>query len=294
VSLSVAYIVHVRHQEIVAEQARAAREVAAHNVEMASTPQAPPMGMQAAPPPATASSPSALKSLKPQLPTMASKEMSPVAAPPPASAMASRSSADAGLQPGVSGAESPAMDAAAEYKQEPALVAKRQQQELAGGVLQARSTGTEKSPQAGAGEQGKKDQFHGVMAAAAPMAQVGANSTNSASAEMSGRYKKGGVYALYKAKTAALPSGLLSVSTETTQGRTIAVDEAGGVFLSEDAGGRWVSVAKQWNGRVVAVHLQTKLGANAGIADASAGVFEIVNDQGLVWVSTDGRIWKAK
>ena len=63
---------------------------------------------------------------------------------------------------------------------------------------------------------------------------------------------------------------------------------------SEDAGGRWVSVAKQWNGRVVAVHLQTKLGANAGIADASAGGFEIVNDQGLVWVSTDGRIWKAK
>ena len=129
VGLSAAYIVHVRHEEIVANQARAAREAAVQNVEMASTPQAPPMGKLAAPPPPAASSPSALKSLKPQLPTMASREMPPVAAPPPASessARAGRGSADAGLQPGVSGAGAPSMDAAAEYKPEAALAAKRQ------------------------------------------------------------------------------------------------------------------------------------------------------------------------
>jgi hypothetical protein len=297
VGLSAAYIVHVRHEEIVAEQARAAREVVVHNVEMASTPQAPPMGKQAVPPPPTASSPSALKSLKSQLPNLAPREMAPVAAPPPASessAMANRSSNDAALQPGASGAGFPAMDAAADYKPAPALAVSRQEQERAFGALQARSRETEKSSQANAGEPGKNDQVHGVTTAAAPMAQFGASSAKSASAETGGRYKKGGAFALYKAKTAALPSGLISVSTEMTESRTIAVDGAGGVFLSEDAGSHWVSVAKQWSGRAVAVRLRTKMGASADAADASAGVFEIVNDQGLVWVSTDGRIWKAK
>ena len=100
--------------------------------------------------------------------------------------------------------------------------------------------------------------------------------------------------ALYKAKTAGLPSGMIPVSSETTQGRTVAVDAAGGVFLSEDARGHWVSVAKQWSGRPVAVRLQAKAGSSAGVADADAGGFEIVNDQGRVWASMDGRIWKAK
>jgi hypothetical protein len=87
---------------------------------------------------------------------------------------------------------------------------------------------------------------------------------------------------------------MIPVSRETTQGRTVAVDAAGGVFLSEDAGGHWGSVAKQWGGRAVSVRLQAKVGSSAGTADVVAGGFEIVNDQGRVWVSTDGRVWKAK
>ena len=186
------------------------------------------------------------------------------------------------------------MDAAAEYKPEAALAAKRQEPERAAGAFQARSLAAEKRSDTRAVEPGRLDQVHGVIAAAAPMAQVGASSARSGSVETSERYKKAGAYVLYKAKTTALPSGLLSESTETTKDRTIAVDGAGAVFLSEDAGGHWVSVAKQWSGRAIAVRLQTKIGASAGIADASAGVFEIVNDQGLVWVSADGRVWKAK
>jgi hypothetical protein len=296
--LFVAYIAHVRHEEIVGEQARAAGEVAAHNIEMASTPQTPPMGQQAAPPPASASSQYALKSLKAHLPSLVAGERAPVVAPPPSSAIASRGSADAGLQPGADGAGGPALDAVAEYRLEPALGERRQEQERAAGAFEARSLGVEKRSElkagASAGEPEVRNQAEKVIAAAAPMAQVGASSAKSGDAETNERYKKAGACALYKAKTAALPSSLLSVSTVMTQGRTIAVDGAGGVFLSEDAGGHWVSVAKQWIGRVVAVRLQAKMGASAGIADVPEGAFEIVNDQGLIWVSADGRIWKAK
>ena len=48
--LSAAYLVHVRHEEIAVEQARVAREAAAHNVEMAATVPASPMSGKAVPP----------------------------------------------------------------------------------------------------------------------------------------------------------------------------------------------------------------------------------------------------
>ena len=301
VGLSAAYLVHVRHEEIAVEQARVAREAAAHNVEMAATVPASPMSGKAVPP-ATETVPPGQKKLKPELPGIAAKEMTPVAAPLPLSesrAMVASSSAYAGRRAEEFGAGVPAMDVAAGSKPEPVPAAKRKEQESAGDALQARGMGTDKSPQVGAVEQGKKDEFQGVVAAAAPMAQVEANSAYSASAEVSGRTISGqsrkiGASALYKAKTAPLPSGMIPVSRETTQGRTVAVDAAGGVFLSEDAGGHWGSVAKQWGGRAVSVRLQAKVGSSAGTADVVAGGFEIVNDQGRVWVSTDGRVWKAK
>ena len=73
----------------------------------------------------------------------------------------------------------------------------------------------------------------------------------------------------------------------------MAVDGAGGVFVSGDAGSHWESVAKQWSGRAVGVRLQTPEAGESTTYSAGA-VFEIVNDQGQVWVSTDGRYWKAK
>jgi hypothetical protein len=265
---------------------------------MAATVQAPPMSVKAVSP-ESETVPSGPKKLKPEMPGVVSREMTPVAAPPPLSAVASKSSVDAELQPGKAGAGTSAMDAAAGDRVEPAPAAKRQAQESAGGALQTRGAGTDKSPQVGAVERRKKDEFHGVTTAAAPIAQVGAYATNSVSAEMSERSisgisKKAGASALYKAKTAALPSGMIPECSETIQGLTVAVDAAGGVFLSEEAGGRWVSVTKQWSGRAVAVRLQIKTGASTGATAAAGEVFEIVNDQGLVWASPDGRIWKAK
>jgi hypothetical protein len=294
---SVAYIVHARHEEIVAEQARAARETAAHSVEMASAPQAPAIGMPAVPLPPAASATPALKSPTPPLSNMASRQIVVAAAPPAASeasAMANASGNGGAVQPGVSGGGSPAMDAAAEYDPLPALAEKRQEQELAAKALRSRSMETEKSSQASAGGPGKTDQVHGVVAAAAPMAQLEAAPARSGSAEVGERRKESGVFTLSKNLKAALPSGLAALSTAMTPSDMLAVDGAGDVFLSEDAGGHWVGVAKQWSGRAVAVRLRPITGASAGAASLPARIFEIVNDQGLVWVSTDGKIWKAK
>jgi hypothetical protein len=92
----------------------------------------------------------------------------------------------------------------------------------------------------------------------------------------------------------------------------LAIDKAGALFLSADRGDTWERIDKQWKGRAVEV---TQLSsANAGLAPAptdqsetapstpaSGGattpptvIFELLNDKGQAWVSTDGRIWTPK
>jgi hypothetical protein len=125
------------------------------------------------------------------------------------------------------------------------------------------------------------------------------------------------VVAAHKAKITLLPSGLRAVSIATAQHRTLAIDSSGTVFLSEDSGSKWEPVATQWRGRAVAVRIQDGLKTDrvvkaevnvAGAEDESKrsnpdsavappappAVFEIVNDSDLVWVSADGKTWKAK
>ena len=101
-------------------------------------------------------------------------------------------------------------------------------------------------------------------------------------------------------KRAPLPSGLAVVSTVTAQTRTLAIDQAGTLFLSEDSGSHWEQVARQWAGRATEVRLQqTGTGSTAATADQAApplpaAIFEIVNDKNLTWASVDGKTWKAQ
>jgi hypothetical protein len=84
-----------------------------------------------------------------------------------------------------------------------------------------------------------------------------------------------------------LPSGLTVVSTATAAHRTLAIDLAGALFLSEDSGKHWEPVARQWTGRPIEVRVPRGPSGNS----APAPAFELMSDGGLVWVSPDGKTW---
>jgi len=106
-----------------------------------------------------------------------------------------------------------------------------------------------------------------------------------------------------------LPSGRPAVSVASANHRMIAIDDKGSLFLSEGSGETWKPIEQQWTGRAVVVRkcpseidASGSAGApeNAQVAPAagevphSDTVFELMNDQGQIWVSVDGRIWVAK
>ena len=112
-----------------------------------------------------------------------------------------------------------------------------------------------------------------------------------------------------------LPSGLAAIATAAASHHLLAIDSAGALFLSEDAGAVWEPVSSQWTGRAVLVlSPQTALDRGSGLAIAGRAtvdqpstaaaaapapapppaLFEIVTDQGAHWTSPDGRVWKTK
>ncbi len=89
-----------------------------------------------------------------------------------------------------------------------------------------------------------------------------------------------------------LPNGTNALSVATAQGRTVAIDPAGAMFLSETPGGQWIPVATQWAGRAVLVRAR-QTPARDGTA-LQPTIFELVNDKSGTWVSLDGRTWTAE
>jgi hypothetical protein len=130
-------------------------------------------------------------------------------------------------------------------------------------------------------------------AVALPMMQ--AEVTNTRAAAKSGgaaRNVTGSIAGLMN-KATELPSGLAAVSTALVQRNVLAVDKAGGVFLSTDSGEHWDSIGRQWSGQAAAVRTRPESKDGTGRGAAQTG-FELVNDQGQVWVSADGRSWSPK
>jgi hypothetical protein len=172
-------------------------------------------------------------------------------------------------------------EAAVQLKSETVDAARQSQ--FANGALASNTTTAKISPVRMKSVAGTDQAIHGQPVAASAsrleMKEVPTGSFNRASQpSMAGVLAPG---------TSSLPSGLGAVSTATAQHRTISIDLAGTLFLSDDAGKHWEPVVQQWTGRAVEVR------AKSALSSPPAALFEIVNDRGQVWASADGRTWKA-
>jgi hypothetical protein len=140
-----------------------------------------------------------------------------------------------------------------------------------------------------------------VTGSAADTVTVGALSTDSSAAEIA-----------QPKRLPALPSKLAALSVATNARRHLAIDTAGALFRSEDAGSTWQPVPVQWTGRAIKVALVPfpnarllaesvgSLSAPPAEANRSAApsaqppTFELTTDDGDLWISTDGQIWTRK
>jgi hypothetical protein len=109
-----------------------------------------------------------------------------------------------------------------------------------------------------------------------------------------------------------LPSHLPAGSSISRGKQELAIDTAGALFRSEDAGVSWQPVPRQWKGRAVAVTVtsssdqpvaakETSTASSSKVAaktslttSAQSSVFELTTDEGDLWVSADGKTWKRK
>jgi hypothetical protein len=101
----------------------------------------------------------------------------------------------------------------------------------------------------------------------------------------------------------SLPSKLPAASSAISGQGIIAIDSAGTLFFSPNAGKRWKAVKTQWPGKVarVAVAPGPTVGQSFGQGKSSAAlpsasavrppVFHLVTDKGSAWFSLDGTHW---
>jgi len=94
-----------------------------------------------------------------------------------------------------------------------------------------------------------------------------------------------------KAKTITLPSRLAALSVASDGARSIALDAAGAMFLSEDAGKHWQPIHTQWTGRPLLVRTLPAVTQAAAMQNSQSILFELVNDKQQTWISYDGKTW---
>jgi hypothetical protein len=300
--VALAFLIHVRRTEVSSELAKvtpqAAPQANSPNEMATSAPSTQPLAMKAAPPPAFAvSAPTSPHNPTAESPSAESRQLSLAAAQSSAAGTneaANASSENAALSGGASGSDYSALGAAPESKQQPATAAWQHDQQRAATASQVHTYAAKEMAQANANQSQKPEPTVPILTSAPPL--FDASPAPSASYEVSARHGAAAGLDAYKAKPVELPSGLPTVSTAAAQHFMLAIDQAGTVFLSQDSGGRWNLVARQWTGRALTVRIQAVAAKakKSSAASSPGSVFEIVNDQGEVWISTDGRIWKAK
>ncbi|HEY1497398.1 MAG TPA: carboxypeptidase regulatory-like domain-containing protein [Candidatus Solibacter sp.] len=77
----------------------------------------------------------------------------------------------------------------------------------------------------------------------------------------------------------ALPSKLSAITTVTSGKITLALDSAGSLFLSRNAGRSWKTVNVVWRGKVT------------DLVTLPAGTFQLTTEAGSDWLSADGSHW---
>jgi hypothetical protein len=103
-----------------------------------------------------------------------------------------------------------------------------------------------------------------------------------------------------------LPSHLPALSTITRARQVLAIDGAGALFRSEDAGVTWLPVTSQWQGRATRVALAhppvaTDQLARKSVATLAAKpaatpppLFELTTDTNITYTSPNGQTWRRK
>ncbi len=115
--------------------------------------------------------------------------------------------------------------------------------------------------------------------------------------------------------SSSLPSKLPTTSRLSNGHATVALDSAGGLFLSQDAGVRWQPITQTWSGKIIKIAMAPasntepskaktsrssqplKSMANLGGSRASSArqqVFAVTTDTGEIWISSDGFEWKKR
>jgi hypothetical protein len=312
--VTLAYVVHIRRVETSTEMAKVMNQAAPQIGTYALRPAATSEKAQATPQPEAAKgAQSRERDLKAktraeeaaQLALSVPAATPGSAVPPPAAPAAApragmNEPADGGNNKAARAASAPGssyqtMGSLAGFRQEPADAALKKEEEGAAAAGAMHGLAARKVDKASADEAQKQAETDRLQAAVAQTETVEVSPAPVVGRGVGGGRAASGALAVYKAKAAGLPSGLAAVSTAVARHSVLAVDKAGSVFLSEDSGSHWESVARQWNGRAVAVRALAAAQANAsGAAGAPEAGFELVNDQGQVWASTDGKTWKIK
>lgn len=97
-----------------------------------------------------------------------------------------------------------------------------------------------------------------------------------------------------KVQKITLPNGLGVLSVASEAGRSIALDTAGAMFLSEDDSKHWQPIPSQWTGRAMFVRTRPVAALHGALGELQTVRFELVNDKLQTWVSFDGKTWTAQ
>lgn len=96
----------------------------------------------------------------------------------------------------------------------------------------------------------------------------------------------------------ALPGKAAAATTVVKNGRIVALDKSGTLYLSRNAGKHWKKIKPVWSGTIVQLVLAPPAESSADKGSAVSGIsislFELTTSNGALWVSSDGAHWRLR